>query len=83
LWAHTGERLFAVVFAHAAVNTPVFFWEQAGLSPGEGSAPLLTVWYILEAFYAAVALLLVAWQWRWWTLSRASGVSEIGGGSRP
>jgi membrane protease YdiL (CAAX protease family) len=83
LWAHTGERLFAVVIAHAAVNTPVFFWEQAGLSPGEGSAQLLTVWYVLEAFYAAVALLLVAWQWRWWTLSRAPGVSEIGGGSRP
>ena len=67
LWARSGERLFVVVVGHAVVNTPLFFWEQAGLSPAEGPARLLTVWYVLEAFYAMTALLLVAWQWRWWT----------------
>jgi membrane protease YdiL (CAAX protease family) len=67
LWARTGERLFVVAIGHAIVNTPLFFWEQAGLSPGEGPQ-LLAVWYILEAFYATAALLLVAWQWRWWTV---------------
>jgi membrane protease YdiL (CAAX protease family) len=68
LWAHTGERLFVVVVGHAVVNTPLFFWEQAGLLPGEGQAQLLRVWYILEAFHATAAVLLVAWQWRWWTV---------------
>ena len=68
LWARTGERLFVVVAGHATVNTPLFFWEQVGLSPGEGLPQLLTVWYILEAFFAIAALLLVASQWRWWTV---------------
>jgi membrane protease YdiL (CAAX protease family) len=67
LWVRTGQRLFVVVSAHAMVNTPLFFWEQAGLSAGEGPAQLLPLWYILEAFYGTAALLLVAWRWRWWT----------------
>jgi membrane protease YdiL (CAAX protease family) len=68
LWARTGERLFVVAVAHAVVNTPLFFWEQAGLLPGEGPAQLLRVWYILEAFFATAAVVVVAWQWRWWTV---------------
>lgn len=62
-WAHTQQRLFVVVWAHAVVNTPLFFWEQASAGYGDN---LLLAWYFLEAFYAGAALVVLVLGWRWW-----------------
>jgi membrane protease YdiL (CAAX protease family) len=66
LWARRGERLFAIVVAHAAVNTPMFFWEQAGVRGGPASGEMLPVWYMQEAFYAVAGLILVLTRLNWW-----------------
>ncbi len=62
LWVATGQRLLVVVFAHASVNTPLFFWSM--LAPADGR--VLLAWYFQEAVYAIVALLIVGVGWRRW-----------------
>ena len=66
-WTQHCGRLIAVVVAHAAVNTPLFFWEQVGVFPGRDVEALPIAWYTLEAIYATAGLLLVITRWRWWT----------------
>ena len=66
LWSHTGGRLFVVVVAHAAVNTPVFFWEQVSGRFGISPVRVVGVWYSLEALYAAIGLILLLTRWNWW-----------------
>lgn len=74
LWVRTGQRLFVVAVAHAAVNTPAFFWEQAG-----GGAPdqILGFWYTLETIAAMSGLLLVFARWRWWQSMQSVGRGVI------
>lgn len=66
-WTQTCGRLFVVVVAHAAVNTPLFFWEQVGVFPGHDGEGLRIAWYTLEAIYVTAGLVLVITRWRWWT----------------
>jgi membrane protease YdiL (CAAX protease family) len=57
------RSLFPVVVAHASVNAPFFFWQQ--VAGGPNAMVLARSWMIAEVSYAlaAVALLMVAWQW--------------------
>jgi membrane protease YdiL (CAAX protease family) len=59
--------LFAAAVAHAAVNAPLVFLERVDLGAGAPDARVRAAWYLLEATYAAAALLLLALAWRWWT----------------
>jgi membrane protease YdiL (CAAX protease family) len=77
LLIHTNQRLFVVVVAHAAVNTPMFFWEQ--VAPAVQGAPgsMQAAWYMLEACFAGVALLLVLANWHWWTAGPAEVAEPV------
>jgi membrane protease YdiL (CAAX protease family) len=72
LWSHSGERLFLVVLAHAAVNTPIFFWEDFTKKQGWDTGTAPSAWYILEWMYAFAGCGLVLLNRRWW-LQRVQG----------
>ena len=63
IWAHSAERLFLVVLAHATVNTPIFFWEEAAAANTQAAT---TAWYALEVMYAVAGCVLVLATWKWW-----------------
>lgn len=65
IWAHSGERLFLIVLAHATVNTPIFFWEEAAAVDANTRAAT-SAWSALEVMYAVAACGLVLGTWRWW-----------------
>lgn len=75
MWERTGRRLFIVVVAHAAVNAPVFFWNQVSVPTNVG-ANGWGVWYSLEAMYAAGGLALLILRWSWWTAIDVRGHSD-------
>jgi membrane protease YdiL (CAAX protease family) len=66
LWSRAGHRLFPVIVAHAMVNAPMFFWEQAGAA---GADRLASAWMAIEAVCASIGVVLVLLGWRWWTSS--------------
>lgn len=76
VWAHTHQRLFVVVLAHATVNAPIFFWEDV-TAQGGTDEQLLTAWYTLEVAYATGALLLLLFTWKWW-LAKPTSTAESG-----
>ena len=67
LWVRADRRPFVAVVAHATVNAPLFFWEQALRDGGPPDDRVVTAWHYLEAGYAAAAILAVVAGWRWWT----------------
>ena len=73
LWAEASGRLFTVVVAHAAVNAPLFFWEQVTTHAGASDPRLRAAWYALEAGFAGAAVLLVCVRWRWWSARSGAG----------
>jgi membrane protease YdiL (CAAX protease family) len=74
---HTNQRLFVVIVAHAAVNTPMFFWEQVAPALHGPPGSMQAAWYTLEVCYAGVALLLVLANWRWWTARPAAAAEPV------
>jgi uncharacterized protein len=74
LWSCRRGHLFVVIVAHAMVNAPLFFWEQAGSLPGGDGERLRLAWYALEAIYAAAGLVLIVVRWRWWTQTETRGM---------
>ena len=66
LWALAGRRTFVAVVAHAAVNTPMFFFEQVVRGVGPPDDRVVTAWNYLQAGYAAAAILVVVAGWQWW-----------------
>jgi membrane protease YdiL (CAAX protease family) len=71
IWAHSGQRLFLVVLAHATVNTPIFFWEKLSAS-GSYPAAALSAWTVLQVVYAVAGCGLVLVTRPWW-LQRQRG----------
>jgi hypothetical protein len=66
IWAHTGQRLFLIVFAHATVNAPMFFWEEISNRRGSTTGAALSAWYHLEILYALTGCALVLFARKWW-----------------
>ena len=76
LWAYARSGLFTVVIAHASVNAPMFFWEQASGGPVGGNERLRRAWLVLQVAYTVGALVLVVARWRWWSGTAATETAE-------
>jgi membrane protease YdiL (CAAX protease family) len=76
LWAYARSGLFTVVIAHASVNAPLFFWEQASSGPAGGDERLRRAWLVLQVAYTVAALVLVLARWRWWSGTAATETAE-------
>jgi len=66
LWVRAGGRLFTVIVAHASVNAPLFFWEQARGGTQEGDERIRRAWVVFQAMGIVAAVVLVLVRWRWW-----------------
>jgi uncharacterized protein len=67
IWQQRRGGLFAVVVAHASVNTPLYFWEQVATANPHKGAELSVAWYALQAIYAVAGTMFVVANWRRWS----------------
>ena len=70
LWSQARQRLFPVIVAHAIVNAPMFFLEQAGVLAPER---LASGWMMIHVIYTILGVTLVMRRREWWREPEGAG----------
>lgn len=66
LWYRLNGNVFVLAIAHASVNAPEFFLENAMRNAGFGEAVVLSGWEILGYLYLLLGAVILVAEWRLW-----------------